>query len=51
MLLDLLAERATEVEAINGAIPEAAREVGLEAPFNAAIAHWIRARERAMGVR
>ena len=48
MLLDHLAGRASEVDAINGAIPPAARSVGLEAPLNAQVSSLIRARERGM---
>jgi 2-dehydropantoate 2-reductase len=48
MLLDHLAGRASEVDAINGAIPPAAASVGLEAPLNTAVASLIRAKERGM---
>ena len=48
MLLDHLAGRASEVDAINGAIPPAAAAVGLEAPLNLAVASLIRVKERAM---
>lgn len=51
MLLDHMAGRMSEIDAINGAIPPAARAVGLEAPFNAVISALVRARERRMGVR
>ncbi len=46
MLLDHLAGRRSEIDAINGAIPDAAGAVGLEAPANAAVAAVVRARER-----
>lgn len=46
MLLDFLAGRKCEIDAINGAIPVAAADEGLEAPANALIASLIRARER-----
>ena len=51
MLLDLLAARATEIDAINGAIPDAARTAGLEAPYNEVVSAWVRARERMLGCR
>ena len=34
MLLDLMAQRRCEIDVINGAVPAAARAVGLEAPVN-----------------
>jgi 2-dehydropantoate 2-reductase len=51
MLLDHLAGRLSEIDAINGAIPAAARAVGLTAPYNEAISALVRAKERRMGVR
>lgn len=51
MLLDLLEKRASEIDAINGAIGPAARAVGLSAPFNEAISALVRAEERKLGVR
>ena len=45
MLLDLLAGRPCEIDAINGAIPPAARAVGLEAPVNETVAALVRAKE------
>jgi 2-dehydropantoate 2-reductase len=51
MLLDHIAGRASEVDAINGAIPPAARAVGLSAPYNEVISGLVRAKERRMGVR
>lgn len=51
MLLDHLAGRMSEIDAINGAIPPAAEAVGLAAPWNSAISALVRARERGMGVR
>ncbi|MEM7338993.1 MAG: 2-dehydropantoate 2-reductase [Actinomycetota bacterium] len=47
MLLDWLAGRPCEIDAINGAIVTAAAELGLDAPTNAAVASTIRAWERA----
>ena len=46
MLLDWLAGRRCEIDAINGAIPVAGAEVGLEAPANVVVASLIRVRER-----
>jgi len=51
MLLDHLAGRMSEIEAINGAIPVAAKAVGIAAPFNEVISALVRAKERSMGVR
>jgi 2-dehydropantoate 2-reductase len=51
MLLDHMAGRMSEVDAINGAIPVAAQAVGLSAPYNAVISALVRAKERKMGVR
>ena len=51
MLLDLLEKRASEIDAINGAIGPAARAVGLSAPCNEAISALVRAEERRLGVR
>jgi 2-dehydropantoate 2-reductase len=51
MLLDHMAGRMSEIDAINGAIPPAADAVGLTAPYNEAISALVRARERKMGVR
>jgi 2-dehydropantoate 2-reductase len=51
MLLDHIAGRASEIDAINGAIPPAARAVGLTAPYNEVISGLVRAKERRMGVR
>ena len=47
MLLDLEAGRPTEVDFINGAVPRAGREVGVEAPVNEAVGALVRALERA----
>jgi 2-dehydropantoate 2-reductase len=51
MLLDHLAGRMSEIEAINGAIPPAAAAVGVTAPFNTVISALVRNKERQMGVR
>lgn len=51
MLLDHMAGRASEIDAINGAIPPAANAAGLSAPYNETISALVRAKERRMGVR
>ena len=51
MLLDHMAGRMSEIEAINGAIPVQARTVGIAAPYNEVISALVRAKERSMGVR
>jgi 2-dehydropantoate 2-reductase len=45
MLLDLLAGRQCEIDVINGAIPPAARAVGLEAPVNETVTALVKAKE------
>ncbi len=49
MLLDHLAKRCSEIDAINGAIPPAAKAVGLAAPYNEVISGLVRAKERRLG--
>jgi 2-dehydropantoate 2-reductase len=49
MLLDLMAKRRSEIDAINGAIPPAAKALGLAAPYNEVIAGLVRAKERRLG--
>ena len=49
MLLDHMAKRCSEVDAINGAIPPAARAVGLPAPYNEVVSGLVRAKERRLG--
>jgi 2-dehydropantoate 2-reductase len=49
MLLDHLAKRCSEIDAINGAIPPAAKAVGLVGPYNEVIAGLVRAKERRLG--
>jgi 2-dehydropantoate 2-reductase len=44
MLLDLLAGRPCEIDVINGAIPPAACDVGLSAPFNEVVTALVRAK-------
>ena len=51
MLLDRLAGRLSEIDAINGAIPPAAISAGLRAPYNEAISALVRAHERRAGLR
>ena len=51
MLLDHMAGRASEIDAINGAIPPAAAAVGVPAPYNEVISGLVRAKERRMGWR
>ena len=46
MLLDYLAGRRCEIDAINGAIPPAAAEQGLSAPANVVVASLVRSKER-----
>jgi 2-dehydropantoate 2-reductase len=47
MLLDVLAGRPCEIDAINGAIPPTARELGLAAPVNETVAALVRAKSPA----
>jgi 2-dehydropantoate 2-reductase len=51
MLLDRMAGRMSEIDAINGAIPPAAAALGLEAPVNTVVSSLVRAIERGLGVR
>jgi 2-dehydropantoate 2-reductase len=51
MLLDHMAGRASEIDAINGAIPPAAATVGVPVPYNEVMSSLVRAKERRMGVR
>jgi 2-dehydropantoate 2-reductase len=44
MLLDVLAGRPCEIDVINGAIPPAARELGLSAPVNATVSALVKAK-------
>ncbi|MGF1600357.1 MAG: ketopantoate reductase family protein [Acidimicrobiales bacterium] len=50
MLLDHLAGRRCEIDAINGAIPPAAASVGRTAPANTVIASLVRVKEKAAGI-
>jgi 2-dehydropantoate 2-reductase len=47
MLLDVLAGRPCEIDAINGAIPPAARAVGLAAPVNETVTALVKAKSPA----
>jgi len=51
MLLDHMAGRRSEVDAINGAIPPAARALGIAAPYNEVISALVREKERRLGCR
>ena len=51
MMLDRMAGRMSEIDAINGAIPPAAAALGLEAPVNTVVSSLVRAIERGLGVR
>ena len=46
MLLDHIAGRPSEIDAINGAIPSAAARVGVKAPVNETVSALIRAKEK-----
>jgi ketopantoate reductase len=48
MLLDVMAGRPCEIDVINGAIPPAARAVGLTAPVNEVVAALVRAKSPAV---
>jgi 2-dehydropantoate 2-reductase len=45
MLLDHMAGRRSEIDAINGAIPPEALALGLEAPYNTVVSALVRAKE------
>ena len=45
MLLDHMAKRRSEIDAINGMVPVVAQEVGTEAPYNEVVTAIVRARE------
>jgi 2-dehydropantoate 2-reductase len=51
MLLDHLAGRASEIDAINGAIPRVGATLGVATPKNDVMCALVRAKERRMGVR
>jgi 2-dehydropantoate 2-reductase len=45
MLLDHMAKRRSEIDAINGMVPVVAREVGTQAPYNEVVSEIVRSRE------
>jgi len=45
MLLDHLAGRRSEIDAINGAVPVEAGKVGLDAPVNRTVSDLVRGKE------
>ena len=47
MLLDHLAQRPSEIDAINGMVPVVAREAGTAAPYNEVVTAIVKARELA----
>jgi 2-dehydropantoate 2-reductase len=47
MLLDVMAGRPCEIDVINGAIPPAARAVGVAAPVNEVVTALVRAKSAA----
>jgi 2-dehydropantoate 2-reductase len=49
VLLDLMAGRKSEIDMINGSIPRVGKELGVEAPVNAAVTALVRAKERKLG--
>jgi 2-dehydropantoate 2-reductase len=49
MLLDYLAGRRCEIDAINGAIPVAGSEVGMAAPANVVVSSLVRFKQRDLG--
>ena len=51
MLLDLLEGRASEIDAINGAIPPEGEKVGVPTPFNTVVTSIVRTKERHLGLR
>lgn len=51
MLLDHLAGRPSEIDAINGAIPVEGEKYGVAAPFNTVVSALVRAKEKRMGLR
>ena len=50
MLQDYLAERASEIDSINGMVPVVAREVGTAAPYNEVVTAIVKAKELAFTV-
>ena len=50
VLLDLMANRRSEIEVINGSIPRVGATVGIAAPVNQTLTALVRARERSLGL-
>jgi 2-dehydropantoate 2-reductase len=51
MLLDHMAGRMSEIDAINGAIPVAGEAAGVATPYNTVVSALVRAKERRLGAR
>lgn len=51
MLLDHIEGRASEIDAINGAIPPVAKEFDIKTPFNETVSALVRAKETRLGLR
>lgn len=51
MLLDHMAGRMSEIDAINGAIPVAGAPLGVPTPYNTVVSALVRVKERKLGVR
>ena len=49
VLLDLLLNKKSEIDVINGSIPRVAKTLGMEAPVNEAVTALVRAKERKLG--
>ena len=49
MLLDHMASRPSEIDAINGMVPVVAAQVGLTAPYNEVVTAIVRSREAEFG--
>jgi len=45
MFQDILAQRHSEIDAINGMVPVLAAQCGLQAPYNEVISSIVRAKE------
>jgi 2-dehydropantoate 2-reductase len=49
MLLDHMAGRPSEIDAINGAIPPEGEKYGVQTPFNIVVSSLVRAKEKRLG--
>jgi 2-dehydropantoate 2-reductase len=49
VLLDLMLEKKSEIDVINGSIPRVAKTLGMEAPVNETVTALVRAKERKLG--